>query len=982
MTSDHFYFSDTSFKRLMQRRINKVLVICSKYDFFMLEEDGRIDEQIFNEYVSLNLRYPPVFLHAETVDEARQYLENEDINLIIPMLSIRGADTFQLARDLKREHPSIPIVVLTHFSRDVSARLEREDLSAIDYIFCWLGNSDIFLAIIKMIEDKMNAPFDMLKIGVQAILLIEDSVRFISAYLPNLYRIVLEQSKLFSLEALNEHQQMLRRRGRPKILVATSYKEAVHLFNTYQQNILGVISDVSYKISPQKRDTKSKAGLRFCQYIKKADANLPVLLQSSNQSYRQYAGENNAGFIYKYSRNLSHELKEYILGNFGFGDLVFRDPHTHQEYSRASNLRELQECIEQLPERILEYHAGHDDISKWLNARALFPIARIFKEKDVSDFSSVEGARKFILDGIRSFRTVKARGIIANFNTQQFDEYAEFTRIGDGSLGGKARGLAFMNSILQQERFNEKYPEVNISIPSTLVLTTEVFDEFMNQNNIYEHDLAGMEDDEILKLFVESNFPENYHTDLFSLANMVTRPVAVRSSSRLEDSYYQPFAGVYNTYMIPKVNDPTAFVALIEQAIKSVYASVFFQNSKAYMSATSHVMDEEKMGVIIQTVCGNVYDKWYYPTISGVARSINYYPVPPEKSDDGVVSLAFGLGKQIVEGNTCLRFSPKYPNKLIQLSSPEIALRSTQKEFYALEMDPDAFVPSTIDSVNLEKLRVQSAINHASMPLVSSVYDAQNQVIREGAFVQGPRVITFSSILQHQLIPFAQIINDLLEISRKAFNNHVEIEFAINLDVPAGQPKQFSYLQVRPIVAKHSMVTRIDAALIGKAAIYSDMAMGNGKVENVKTMVFVNPDGYQPAMNRKIAAILDEYNAGMLKQGRSYVLIGPGRWGSSDTMLGIPVKWSQISSAKVIVEVSHDALQTEPSQGTHFFHNLTTLGVGYMTVGTEQTTGFINYPELIEKSKPIYEGLLYIYESPTELDILFDGRKQQGAICL
>ncbi|HNV51905.1 MAG TPA: PEP/pyruvate-binding domain-containing protein, partial [Tenuifilaceae bacterium] len=572
---------DTSFDKLMQKRIYKVLLICSSYDAFMLEEDGRIDEQIFNEYVSLNLRYPPVFIQAHTAREVLKVLQEERIDLIISMLNVGEIDTFNLAKMLKARHPEIPIVVLTPFSREVSIRLQREDLSAIDYVFCWLGNADLLLAIIKLIEDKMNADHDILEVGVQAIILVEDSVRYYSSFLPNIYKIVFRQARSFMTEALNEHHRMLRMRGRPKILMATTYEDALAIYNKYRNNILGVISDISYKVD-NRRDHVTKAGVQLCKLIRTDDPNIPFLLQSSELSNKVFADELNVGFVHKYSKTCNIEIRDYIINNFGFGDFVFRDPETIAEIGRAADLSQLQQLIMKIPDRSLVYHTSRNDISKWLNARAIFSIAQLFKPMTLKDFKTTDDARKFLFYAISAYRLSKGRSIIAKFDINTFDEYKFFSRIGDGSIGGKARGLAFINQIIKEYGLFNKFDNAIISIPRTVVISTDLFDEFMETNNLYDIALRDVENDTVLNAFLAAKLPERLKVDLRRVISVFKRPLAVRSSSKLEDSHYQPFAGIYSTYMVPRSQDSEQMLRMLSSAIKAVYASVFFKASKAY----------------------------------------------------------------------------------------------------------------------------------------------------------------------------------------------------------------------------------------------------------------------------------------------------------------------------------------------------------------------------------------------------------------
>ncbi|MCF8335071.1 MAG: phosphoenolpyruvate synthase, partial [Bacteroidales bacterium] len=914
----------------MQKRIHKVLLIASSYDAFMIEEDGRIDEQIFNEYVSLNLRYPPIFVMANSAEEAFEKLRNDQIDLVITMLTIGGYDTFGLANEIKREYPGKPIVVLTPFSREVSLRIQHEDLSGIDYVFCWLGNADLLLAIIKLIEDKMNVEYDVEVVGVQTILLVENSIRYISSYLPNIYKIIFKQSKEYVREALNEHQRMLRKRGRPKILLATTYEEAVELFEKYKYNLMGVISDMSYK----RNGIKDKyAGIKLCEKVRSHDEFIPFLIQSSDRKNEKRVKKHNAGFLHKYSKTLTIELKNYIINHFAFGEFVFRNPKTTEPIGRAYDLQSLQEMIMKIPNDSLEYHASRNDFSKWLNARAIFPIAQLFKYLRLNDFNSLDEARNYILKAISTYRMNKGRGIIAKFDKDSFDEYIIFSRIGEGSIGGKARGLAFANSVIKKNQLFEKYPNLLITIPRTVVLSTDIFDEFMEGNDLYKIGLSERTDKEILDHFVEARLPSRIYQDLYAFVSVVNNPIAVRSSSKLEDSHYQPFAGIYNTYMVPRVDDNTKMIQLLSQAIKSVYASVYFQNSKAYMAATSNVIDEEKMGIILQEVCGSMYNDKFYPTMSGVARSINFYPVEPEKSDEGIANIAFGLGKQIVDGGVSLRFSPKHPNKIIQLSTLDMAIKDTQKYFYALDLNPENFVSSTDEAVNLLRMRIKDAEKDKSLKHATSTYDFQNNMLREGTIHKGKKIITFANVLKHKVIPLDEILQDLLEVFEKEINNPIEIEFAVDLNVNNDEPIIFNFLQIRPIVdnaqENHFDLEEVD---VDETLIYSEAALGNGKIDDLYDIVYVVPDNFSSLKSKEIADEVGKLNDQFREENRNYLLVGPGRWGTADHTLGIPVKWGQISQARVIVESGLNNYRIDPSQGTHFFHNLTSFRVGYFTV--------------------------------------------------
>jgi len=971
-------FNDTSFNLLMQRRIHKVLLISSSYDSFMLEEDGRIDEQIFNEYVSLNLRYPPIFILANTTEKAFEILRTENIDLVISMLRIGGSDTFSFASEIKKLYPSVPIVVLTHFSREVSMRLEKEDLTAIDYVFCWLGNADLLLAIIKLIEDRMNVNYDVEVVGVQTILLVEDSIRYISSYLPNIYKIIFLQSKEYMREALNEHQQMLRMRGRPKILLATNYEQAIELYEKYRFNMLGIISDITYK----RKGVKDKlAGIKLCQKVREDDEFMPFLLQSSEMENKKYADELNVGFIHKYSKTLSIELRNYIIKQFAFGEFIFRDPVTLKPIGHASDLQSLQHLILTIPDNSLEYHASRNDLSKWLNARAIFPIAQLFKYLTLGDFKTLKEARTYIYKAISSYRMSKGRGVIAKFDKNSFDEYLIFSRIGDGSIGGKARGLAFVNSIIKKYNIFNKFPGIIVTIPRTVVLSTDIFDEFMEENDLYKIGMSDRTDEDILDQFVQAKLPSRVYQDLYAFISVIQNPIAIRSSSKLEDSHYQPFAGIYSTYMIPKTENGTLMIKMLSDAIKCVYASVYFKGSKAYMAATSNVIDEEKMGIILQEVCGTQFGNKFYPTISGVARSINFYPIDPEKHDDGIANVAYGLGKQIVDGGVSLRFSPKYPKKILQLSSPELAMKDTQKFFYALDMCPTKFIPSVDDGINLVKYEIKDAENDSSLRFAASTFDFQNHILRDGIIYEGKRVITFANILKNDVFPLADILKTILEVGQKEMSNPIEIEFAVDLNVEKGEPVVFNFLQIRPIV-DNDQTTNFNLNNINKVdtIIYCESALGNGRIDDIFDFVYVKPETFKSLESDQIAYEIGQLNEQFVKEKKNYVLVGPGRWGSSDPNLGIPVKWAHISQARVIVESGLENYRIDPSQGTHFFQNLTSFRVGYFTINPYINDGFLNL-DYLNEYEPFMENkyLRHIrFENPIQVQI--DGKNNKGVI--
>lgn len=973
-----YYFIDTSFNLLMKRRIYQVLLISSNYDAFMLEEDGRIDETIFMEYVSLSLRYPPQFIKVTSEEEAFEVLEDKRVELVISMLSIEKTDTFDLAIRIKNKYPKIPIVVLTPFSREVNIKLREKNLSGIDYVFSWLGNADILLAIIKLIEDKMNLDQDVQQ-GVQAILLIEDSIRFYSSYLPNIYKIIYRQSKGFITEGLNEHQKMVRMRGRPKIILATSYEEAVAMFEKYKNNLIGIISDIRFQNNgiPDK-----EAGIKFVKRVREEDEFVPILLQSSEAENEAIAKELHVGFINKLSKTLSIELRNFIHDHFSFGDFVFIDPKTGREITRAGDLKSLQDKIFEIPDDSLLYHMQRNHFSKWLNARALFPIAEMFKEISVKEFTDMDDAKRYIFDSITAFRINKAKGVIAEFDRGRYDEYLSFARIGQGSIGGKARGLAFLDSLIKRNRLTDKFDDVIVSIPRTVVLGTDMFDEFMEENRLHDIALSDRSDKEILQHFIRARLPFRMHEDLFTFISCVNNPIAIRSSSLLEDSHYQPFAGIYSTYMIPNLrNNERLMIEKLSEAIKSVYASAFFKDSKAYMMATLNVIDEEKMGIVLQEVTGRQYGNRFYPAVSGVARSINFYPIAPEKPEDGIANIAFGLGKYIVDGGNGLRFSPRYPKKVLQLSSPDMALNETQKMFYALDLHAESFHPDIDETVNLLKLKVKDAEEDGVLKLVASTFDYDSHSVGEGVMGTGKRIITFSQLLNHDTFPLAEILQTVLDIGQKEMGKPVEIEFAVNLDMPKNEPRVFSLLQIRPIAGRFSSVNlKMEEIRKEDAIILSDMALGNGIIKDIRDFVYLKPESFDASKSQEIARRLEIINGRFIEDKTNYVLVGPGRWGSADPWLGIPVRWPQISAARLIVESGLENYRIDPSQGTHFFQNLTSFNVGYFTINPYIKDGYYDLG-FLAKQKAIHEDE-YIrhvrFEMPMQIEI--DGKKNIGVV--
>lgn len=930
------FLKDISFVNLMTRRVFNVLLVANPYDAFMLEDDGRIDEKLFEEYTRLGLRYPPRFTQVSTPEEATQALEQMRFDLVICMPGTDNSDAFDIGRSIKEHFPDTPIVVLTPFSHGITRYMERQDLSLFEYVFCWLGNTELLLSIIKLMEDKMNLDHDIREGGVQMILLVEDSIRFYSSVLPNLYKYVLEQSRAFATEALNAHQATLRMRGRPKIVLARNYEEAWLLYNTYRNNTLGVISDVRFPLIEGGKKV-ADAGVRLLREIRACDEFLPLIMESSESDNRKWATEVNAGFVDKNSKKMSIDLRDRIELHFGFGDLVFRDPDTGNEVVRIHNLKELQDNIFTIPEKSFIYHTANNHISRWLCSRAMFPLSEFLKHITQDSYGDVHEHRQLIFDAIVRYRKMKNRGVVAEYLRGRFDRFSHFARIGEGSLGGKGRGIAFVDNILKRHDVFESIPDVEIRIPKTLVLCTDIFDHFMEDNNLYPIALSDAPDDAILQAFLSAPLPDELLGDIETFCEVVTGPVAVRSSSLLEDSHYQPYAGVYATYMIPDSADYTAMAHRIADAIKGVYASVYYSGSKSYMSATSNVIDQEKMAIILQEVVGDKHGTRFYPHCSGVARSINFYPVGKETADEGVVNLALGLGKHIVDGGKSLRLSPAHPKHIMQISEPQLALKETQSTFLALDLTSIDHPIMKDETFDLVRLNVREAEADGTLDWIASTYVRDDDAIYDTPYMRGRKLVTFAGVLHYETFPMANIVQLVLQYGANEMRRPVEIEFAVRFGPKSEGNSQlkgiFYPLQIRPIVSSRECIEEdLTAIPEDSRLLYSTRSLGNGIVTDVHDIIYLKEGAFSMSNNRAIADEIRHLNRTFAEAGTGYILAGEGRWGSSDLALGVPVEWADISAVRLIAEVSADGRHIEPSQGTHFFQNLTSFGVGYLTI--------------------------------------------------
>lgn len=981
---------DTSFVDLMQRRIYQVLIVANPYDAFMLEDDGRIDEKIFGEYSKLGLRYPPRFMRVANQEEANEVLHTQKMDLVICMPGNASSDVFDIAREIKLGNPDIPMVVLTPFAHGITKRMEHEDLSIFEYVFCWLGNTDLLLSIIKLMEDKMNLADDT-GAGVQMILLVEDGIRFYSSILPSLYKYVLQQSLAFATEALNSQLETLRMRGRPKIVLARNYEEAWTIYNSYKDNVLGVISDCKFPLT-EDGAKDPHAGFKLLSAIRESDPYVPLILDSSETENEQLAHQCGASFIDKNSKKMDVDLRGLVERYFGFGDFIFRNPETMEVVARIRDLKELQDNIFTLPRESLIYHVSRNNVSRWLSSRALFPIAEFLKNITWNRLQDVDTHRQLIYDAIVSYRKMKNRGVVATFRRDRFDRFSNFARIGEGSLGGKGRGLAFLDLVINRHKDLHQFEGAEVVIPKTVVLCSDIFDKFMDENDLYQIALSDADDETILRRFLEGHLPDSVREDVLAFMDVVNDPIAIRSSSLLEDAHYQPFAGVYSTYMIPFVSDRDTRMRLLTDAIKSVYASVFYRASKDYMTATSNVIDQEKMSVILQEVVGNQYGSRYYPNISGVARSMNYYPLDEEQGSEGIVSLALGLGKYIVDGGTSLRVCPYHPGKILQTSELDIALRETQTWFYALDVSDSSLTDSsgsdstftfqTDDGFNLKRLSVRDAESDGSLQWICSTFIPEDQTIYDG-FYEGRnrKLITFAGVLQHGVFPLPELLRLILKYGEEEMRRPVEIEFAVKLR--PDKTGEFNLLQIRPMV-DNTMMLGEDLSLVSDTdcILRSHNAIGYGVINDVRDVVYVRTDGYNAADNPRIVDEVALINRSFLDDESStgYILVGPGRWGSSDPWLGIPVRWPEISGARLIVEAGLKNFHVDPSQGTHFFQNLTSFGVGYFTLNTYKNDGV--YDEAYLNSLPAVQETQHLrhVRIPAPVTIKIDGMKKEGVV--
>jgi hypothetical protein len=976
--ADDFDLSFKVFHELMAKKVTDILLVSSPYDAFIMEEEGRLAERIIKEYRGLNLSRPPKLTWVSTVREALDALSRNHFDLVITMPRLDDMDPSILGRKIKQHFPDLPVFLLAQKTSRLFLDSKYMDRSSFDNVYVWYGNTDLLLALIKNAEDRMNVDYDTNKAGVRVIILVEDSPIYYSSLLPLLYKQIVMQTQAVMEESLNSEHRILRMRARPKILVAETYEEAEKLYRQYRPYLLSVFSDVCF---PRNGEIDDQAGFALLSMIKKENPDIALLNLSTDESNREKASKIPAVFLNKNSPSLYSEIQSFFVDHLGFGDFIFRFPDGG-EIARASNLRAMEQILPSIPDESVFYHAVNNHFSSWLFARSEIMLASKLKPVKATEFSSTDEIKQYLVTCIHERRKGRQLGIVTDFVPGKYDPVTDFVKVGKGSLGGKARGLAFLSALLKENaEFHKKFPTEIVHVPKAFVISTEGFDAFIDQNN-FKGLLGGdISDARVSKIFLDARFPDRLKRDLKSFLAKATYPLAVRSSSLLEDAQFQPFAGIYKTYMLPNNHsDENQRLEQLILAIKLVYASTYLETPRSYAKSSLHRIEDEKMAVLIQQLTGSVYDGYFYPTFSGVAQSYNFYPISQMKPEEGIVHIALGLGKTVMEGGKVLRFSPKYPQLLPQFSTVDDILRNAQRFFYALKMDgfPNNF--GSVDDATLAKLEIDEVLDHDPVKLLSSTYIPEDHRIRDTVMASGQPVLTFARILKYNLFPLPGIVSELLEMGRKGMGGPVEIEFAVNISFDSRRKAEFSLLQIRPMVlANQSLDVEINKEEIARAFCFSNHAMGNGEFQNIADIVLVNPARFDPACTVDIASEIGRINGRLFQQNRKYLLIGPGRWGSADRWLGIPVGWNDISGVGSIIEATHDKLQADPSQGTHFFHNIASLGIGYITI-TGKGEDFINWDWLKSLPPKTETAFLKHLRLDSPLTIKIDGRKSRAVL--
>ncbi len=967
------------FQDLMRFRVNEILLVSSLYDSYILEEDGRIHEMILSEYIDLNLSHAPGLIRVSSGKRAIEMAQEEKrFDLIITTMNVGDMNAFEFAEQARKVAPDTPIVLLTYDNRELTEMSHRQDVSLFDKVFIWHGDFQILIAIVKYIEDKMNVEHDTGRAGVHSIIVIEDSIEFYSSYLPMIYTEVLKHTQSLISEGVNMSHKLLRMRARPKILLCSTYEEAWDYYTRYEDCILGVVSDIEF---PREGKLDKEAGIRFAREVKESHFDIPIVLQSDSEEYQEVAKELGASFLLKSSPVLMHQLQQYMVEHLSFGDFIFRMPDG-EEVGRASDLRELEKLLKTVPDESLNFHAERNHFSNWLKARTEFWLAHKLRPQKTSDFRSIDDMRKALIRYLRDFRRGQKLAVVSDFDPLTFDTTSSFSRIGGGSLGGKARGLGFVNMLLSDYQLRTRFRKVRVSVPASVVLGTDVFDEFLQKNRLRDFAFKCEDDAALERSFVQAKLPYEVSVQLMSFLELMDCPLAVRSSSLLEDSKYQPFAGIYTTYMLPN-NHGDMNVRLVElaSAIKRVYASTFTKLSKNYFKATPYRLEEEKMAVIVQKLVGTLHDNRFYPDFSGVARSHNFYPTAPMEATDGISSVALGLGKTVVEGGLSVRFCPKYPKHLIQFSDIDSSLKYSQKDFFAVELEAPDDDSDHSREMPLLQFGLDVAEQDGTLDALASTYSLENNAVYDGLSRQGARLVTFAPILKSNLFPLPKILSKILELGSVGMSSPVEIEFAATMKPDSSRRMEFALLQMRPLVKSREVDdVEVDDHVAVDLICECPQVLGNGLIDNIHDVVVVDRDNFDRARSVEVAAEISQFNSSLLDSQRPYLLIGVGRWGSADPWLGIPVQWAEISGARVIVESGFKDFKVTPSQGSHFFQNITSFMVGYFTINSDGGSGYIDWDWLLAQKpfeKKEFTRHLY-FDQPIVTKM--NGHTQKGII--
>ena len=961
----------------MPHRVRRILLVQSLYDSFILTEDGQLNDAILRQFVDLNLSQNPDLIRVSTGAKALEMVGRRRVDMIVASIQVGDMNAAELARQIAGVRPEVPVLVLAYNNRKLTDFVAHNDTSAIERVFLWQGNTSILLAMVKYVEDLHNVSSDTGSSGVPAIIVVEDNVRFYSSFLPVIYTALFEHTRSLIAEGVNLAHKLLRTRARPKVLLCVNYEEAWSYFEQYEANILGVISDIEF---PREGKLDRTAGVRLIEHVRAQRRDIPIVLQSSIAANEDLAIKLDAMFLLKGSQVLLHDLRRILVDSFGFGDFVFRLPGG-REVGRARDLREMIETLADVPLESIEWHGMRNHFSNWLKARTEFALAERLRQHSVEEYSSLEQLRAELIRILSDYRRERDKVVVADFNREHYDPNLSLYRIGGGSLGGKARGLAFVNRLLNETRIADDYPDVHIAVPHAVVVGTHVFDEFLETNRLQDWAIRCESDREITDRFMEAPFPNEANEDLREFLEHTDTPLAVRSSSLLEDSPNQPFSGVYKTYMLPNRNQSLErrLIQLVS-AVKRVYASTFSQRAKAYLKMTPYRLEEEKMAVIVQRVVGGTRQDRFYPDFAGVARSHNFYPTPPLKASDGIVAVAAGLGRTVVDGANCFRFSPTHPLVQVGVSSTQEILSNSQREFWAVDLSRE---PDSDDAEGDEMVLCSLAEGekHGLLDAIASTYSPDNDRLSDGIGRPGVRVVTFAPILKHKLFPLSDLLARLLDFGEQGSSAPVEIEFAVNLAVPEGQRPEFGFLQLRPLaMASEAEELEIGHVLSSQVVCRSDSVLGNGRIDNLFDAVVVDRDTFDRSRSHEVASEVARFNDMLQREGRPYLLIGVGRWGSNDPHLGIPVSWYEIAGARAIVESGFKDMQVTPSQGTHFFQNLTSCNVGYFTVNPEAGEGFIDW-EWLAASDTIERGEFVRWVRFAEpLLVKMSGRTGEGVV--